>query len=125
MLSDHNKVIIQTEYEIKEKKSEERKREEKRLRALNLWSKNVNWKDLLQELKNTNWTEECREHDSIESTEIFYKTLIETCEKNAPNKRKTKNNNTEKEEIKTILNKIKFLKRKKKEMQQQREEEKN
>jgi len=112
-LSDHNKVIIQTEYEIKEKKSEEREREEEGLRALNLWSKNVNWKDLLQELKNTNWTEECREHDSIESTEIFYKTLIETCEKNAPKKRKTNKNNMEKEEIKTILNKIKFLKRKK------------
>ena len=80
-LSDHNKVIIQTEYEIKEKKSEERKREEEGLRALNLWSKNVNWKDLLQELKNTNWTEECREHDSIESTDIFYKILTKICEK--------------------------------------------
>ena len=33
--------------------------------------------------------------------------------KNAPKKRKTKNNNKD-EEIKTILNKIKFLKRKKK-----------
>ena len=50
-LSDHNKVIIQTEYEIKDKKIEERQREEVGLRALNLWSKNVNWKEILQEMK--------------------------------------------------------------------------
>ena len=112
-LSDHNKVIIQTEYEIKDKKIEERQREEVGLRALNLWSKNVNWKEILQEMKNINWMEECREHDSIESTGIFYKILTETCEKNAPKKRKTRNNNKEKEEIRTILNRIKFLKRKK------------
>ena len=68
-LSDNNKVIIQTEYEIKEKKSEERQREEVGLRALNLWSKNVNWKEILQEIENTNWTEECRERET------------ETCEK--------------------------------------------
>jgi len=112
-LSDHNKIIIQTEYEIKEKRNEEKKKEEEGLRALNIWSKNVNWKDLLQELENTNWTEECREYDSIESTDIFYKILTKICEKNAPRKRKTNNNNMEKEEIKTIKNKIKFLKRKK------------
>merc|ERR1711888_465979 len=100
-MGDHKKVIIQTEYEIKEKKSEDRQREEVGLRALNLWSKNVNWKEILQEIENTNWIEECREHDSIESTGIFYKILTETCEKNAPKKRKTRNNNKEKEEIRT------------------------
>merc|ERR1712105_310825 len=94
--------------------NEEKKKEEEGLRALNIWSKNVNWKDLLQELENTNWTEECREHDSIESTYIFYKILTKICEKNAPKKRKTNNNNNmEKEEIKTVKNKIKFLRRKK------------
>ena len=59
-LSDHNKIIIQTEYEIKEKKNEGKKKEEEGLKALNIRSKNVNWKDLLQELENTNWTEEYR-----------------------------------------------------------------
>merc|ERR1712105_50593 len=84
--------------------NEEKKKEEEGLRALNIWSKNVNWKDLLQELENTNWTEECREHDSIESTDIFCKILTKICEKNAPKKRKTNNNNMEKEAIKTRLN---------------------
>merc|ERR1711874_548932 len=110
-LSDHNKIIIQTEYEIKEKRNEEKKKEEEGLRPLNIRSKNVKWKDLLQELENTNWTEECREYDSIESTDIFYKIVTKICEKNAPRKRKTNNNNMEKEEIKTIKNKIKFLKK--------------
>ena len=80
-LSDHNKIIIHTEYEIKEKKNEGKKKEEEGLRALNIRSKNVNWKDLLQELENTNWTEECREYDSIESTDIFYKILTKRCKK--------------------------------------------
>ena len=114
-VSDHKRIVIGTTYKIKGEIEENNKRKEEGMRAINLRSKKVDWREINNELKIRlkNWNEECREENAIETTEKFILILENVCKENAPKKSRTKEEEKEYKEIRKLKNRNKSLNRKK------------
>merc|ERR1712074_103149 len=116
-LSDHHRIEISTNYEIKEEKIQQNKSEKKdTMTSLNFHAKEnkINWDMIKKGIKDMEWRKICEDGDAIEIIVILLNMLNILCTKEVPRKKnKEENNRGKPKEVKKLLNRIKMLKRKK------------
>merc|ERR1739838_274775 len=81
--------------------------------SLNLRAKSVNWTNIIDELKETNWDKKIESIDAIQSGGDFIEILENSTKENAPKRGHKGNNSKIPRERKKLHNRIKMLKREK------------
>merc|ERR1711984_23585 len=115
-LSDHHRIEISTNYEIKEEKIQQNKSEKKdTMTSLNFHAKEnkINWDMIKKGIKDMEWKKICENGDAIEIIIILLNMLNILCMKGVPRKNNEGKKRGTPKEVKKLLNRIKMLKREK------------
>ena len=115
-LSDHDLVEISTNYTV-DKQTEMGNTDESEdcdLRNLNFYAKHVNWNSINDDIKLVQWETIYKEKDTLEISKDLEEKILNICMKNFPKKTQIrKNPKGPPKERKTIINRIRMLRRNK------------
>ena len=114
-MSDHHTIEITTNYNpnIVRNSNKEAKDNNKGLKDLNFYSKEINWKEVNKRIKNVDWYKMQENKSMIEFLEYIMELILEICESLIPKKSGRKKNAGRRipKARKKLLGRMKMIKR--------------